>query len=201
MNEWFNIFIYIVFFYFSLGNAISTQQRLLAIKVSCALKFMTLFLIIASVFCLRFLDVREFYMKGVSELFNSYNTISMNFLLYMSIILGWVILPFGLGNSSAKETINVLTIEGSPKIKRLKKKYICMLGMSLVIILLFQNVLNSIVNMLFYYICALDKLKLIYFVKPEVNLIALTFSVAGILGYKILQGSLLKEYDSLDNGL
>ncbi|HBT4927004.1 MULTISPECIES: hypothetical protein [Klebsiella] len=201
MNEWFNIFIYIVFFYFSLGNAISTQQRLLAIKVSCALKFLTLFLIIASVFCLRFLDVREFYMKGVSELFNSYNTISMNFLLYMSIILGWVILPFGLGNSSAKETINVLTIEGSPKNKRLKKKYICMLGMSLVIILLFQNVLNSIVNILFYYICALDKLKLIYFVKPEVNLIALTFSVAGILGYKILQGSLLKEYDSLDNGL
>ncbi|AWF37928.1 putative membrane protein [Klebsiella oxytoca] len=125
----------------------------------------------------------------------------MNFLLYMSIILGWVILPFGLGNSSAKETINVLTIEGSPKNKRLKKKYICMLGMSLVIILLFQNVLNSIVNILFYYICALDKLKLIYFVKPEVNLIALTFSVAGILGYKILQGSLLKEYDSLDNGL
>lgn len=201
MNEWFNIFIYIVFFYFSLGNAISIQQRLLAIKVSCALKFLTLFLIIASVFCLRFLDVREFYMKGVSELFNSYNTISMNFLLYMSIILGWGILPFGLGNSSAKETINVLTIEGSPKNKRLKKKYICMLGMSLVIILLFQNILNSIVNILFYYICALDKLKLIYFVKPEVNLIALTFSVAGILGYKILQGSLLKEYDSLDNGL
>ncbi|WP_142502837.1 hypothetical protein [Klebsiella sp. 2680] len=201
MKEWFNIFIYIVFFYFSLGNAISTQQRLLAIKVSCALKFLTLFLIIASVFCLRFLDVREFYMKGVSELFNSYNTISINFLLYMSIILGWVILPFGLGNSSAKETINVLTIEGSPKNKRLKKKYICMLGMSLVIILLFQNVLNSFISILFYYICALDKLKLIYFVKPEINLIAFTFSVAGILGYKILQGSLLKEYDSLDNGL
>ncbi|HBS5876184.1 hypothetical protein JEJ96_01380 [Klebsiella pneumoniae] len=201
MKEWFNIFIYIVFFYFSLGNAISTQQRLLAIKVSCALKFLTLFLIIASVFCLRFLDVREFYMKGVSELFNSYNTISMNFLLYMSIILGWVILPFGLGNSSAKETINVLTIEGSPKNKRLKKKYICMLGMSLVIILLFQNVLNSFISILFYYICALDKLKLIYFVKPEINLIAFTFSMAGILGYKILQGSLLKEYDSLDNGL
>ncbi|EHC1065326.1 hypothetical protein JY216_003661 [Salmonella enterica subsp. enterica serovar Chomedey] len=201
MKEWFNIFIYIVFFYFSLGNAISTQQRLLAIKVSCALKFLTLFLIIASVFCLRFLDVREFYMKGVSELFNSYNTISINFLLYMSIILGWVILPFGLGNISAKETINVLTIEGSPKNKRLKKKYICMLGMSLVIILLFQNVLNSFISILFYYICALDKLKLIYFVKPEINLIAFTFSVAGILGYKILQGSLLKEYDSLDNGL
>lgn len=201
MKEWFNIFIYIVFFYFSLGNAISTQQRLLAIKVSCALKFLTLFLIIASVFCLRFLDVREFYMKGVSELFNSYNTISINFLLYMSIILGWVILPFGLGNSSAKETINVLTIEGSPKNKRLKKKYICMLGMSLVIILLFQNVLNSFISILFYYICALDKLKLIYFVKPEINLIAFTFSMAGILGYKILQGSLLKEYDSLDNGL
>lgn len=201
MKEWFNIFIYIVFFYFSLGNAISTQQRLLTIKVSCALKFLTLFLIIASVFCLRFLDVREFYMKGVSELFNSYNTISMNFLLYMSIILGWVILPFGLGNSSAKETINVLTIEGSPKNKRLKKKYICMLGMSLVIILLFQNVLNSFISILFYYICALDKLKLIYFVKPEINLIAFTFSVAGILGYKIFQRSLLKEYDSLDNGL
>ncbi|HEN1594590.1 hypothetical protein [Klebsiella pneumoniae] len=201
MKEWFNIFIYIVFFYFSLGNAISTQQRLLAIKVSCALKFLTLFLIIASVFCLRFLDVREFYMKGVSELFNSYNTISINFLLYMSIILGWVILPFGLGNISAKETINVLTIEGSPKNKRLKKKYICMLGMSLVIILLFQNVLNSFISILFYYICALDKLKLIYFLKPEINLIAFTFSVAGILGYKILQGSLLKEYDSLDNGL
>ena len=201
MKEWFNIFIYLVFFYFSLGNAISTQQRLLAIKVSCALKFLTLFLIIASVFCLRFLDVREFYMKGVSELFNSYNTISMNFLLYMSIILGWVILPFGLGNSSAKETINVLTIEGSPKNKRLKKKYICMLGMSLVIILLFQNVLNSFFSILFYYICALDKLKLIYSVKPEINLIAFTFSMAGILGYKILQGSLLKEYDSLDNGL
>ena len=140
-------------------------------------------------------------MKGVSELFNSYNTISINFLLYMSIILGWVILPFGLGNISAKETINVLTIEGSPKNKRLKKKYICMLGMSLVIILLFQNVLNSFISILFYYICALDKLKLIYFLKPEINLIAFTFSVAGILGYKILQGSLLKEYDSLDNGL
>ncbi|EBM9946275.1 hypothetical protein RU30_13065 [Salmonella enterica subsp. enterica serovar Give] len=201
MKEWFNIFIYIVFFYFSLGNAISTQQRLLANKVSCALKFLTLFLIIASVFCLRFLDAREFYMKGVSELFNDYNAMSMNFLIYMSIILGWVILPFGLGNSSIKESINALTIEGSPKNKRLKKKYMYMLGMSLVIILLFQNVLNPIVNMLFYFICSLDKLKLIYFVKPEVNLIALTFSVAGILIYKILRGSLLKEFDTLDNGL
>ena len=67
--------------------------------------------------------------------------------------------------------------------------------------LLFQNVLNPIVNMLFYFICSLDKLKLIYFVKPEVNLIALTFSVAGILVYKILRGRLLKEFDTLDNGL
>ncbi|EAM4789044.1 hypothetical protein LD569_004490 [Salmonella enterica subsp. enterica serovar Anatum] len=140
-------------------------------------------------------------MKGVSELFNDYNAMSMNFLIYMSIILGWVILPFGLGNSSIKESINALTIEGSPKNKRLKKKYMCMLGMSLVIILLFQNVLNPIVNMLFYFICSLDKLKLIYFVKPEVNLIVLTFSVAGILVYKILRGRLLKEFDTLDNGL
>ncbi|WP_240101257.1 hypothetical protein [Klebsiella pneumoniae] len=201
MKEWFNIFIYIVFFYFSLGNAISTQQRLLANKVSCALKFLTLFLIIASVFFLRFLDAREFYMKGVSELFNDYNAMSINFLIYMSIILGWVIFPLGLGNSSIKESINALTIEGSPKNKRLKKKYMCMLGMSLVIILLFQNVLNPIVNMLFYFICSLDKLKLIYFVKPEVNLIALTFSVAGILVYKILRERLLKEFDTLDNGL